>query len=115
MDVGSIQRQTDSAYCIKPSGPPHAQAPVCTGSSASAGAFAITNPDFTTRALRGNAVRRWEYRPGSTVYAVWQQTRSDANLYGAVGNLAFNRDPAYLLRAPSDNIFLIKLDWWVGR
>ena len=75
----------------------------------------IKNPDFTTRALRGNAVLRWEYRRGSTVYFVWQQTRKDPTLYGGVGSLAFNRDPAYLLRAPADNIFLIKVDWWVGR
>ena len=38
-------------------------------------AFILGNPDFNVRSLRGNAVLRWEYRPGSTVYLVWQQRR----------------------------------------
>lgn len=32
--------------------------------------------DFTARALQGNAVLRWEYRPGSALFLVWQQQRS---------------------------------------
>ena len=30
--------------------------------------FSIANPDFRTHSLRGNAVVRWEYRPGSALY-----------------------------------------------
>ncbi|NOT06824.1 MAG: carbohydrate binding family 9 domain-containing protein, partial [Gemmatimonadales bacterium] len=33
-----------------------------------AAAFTQANPDFNLRSLRGNAVLRWEYRPGSTLY-----------------------------------------------
>jgi len=113
-DVGSIVHLADGTFCIDPSGPVGGS-PVCSGPGATPGAFAISNPDFTVRSLRGNAVLRWEYRPGSTVYFVWQQTRSDNTLYGTLGSLSFNRDPSYLLRAPSDNIFIVKFDWWVGR
>jgi hypothetical protein len=114
-DVGSIVQQSDGSYCIDPNGPAGGNVPACSGFSPTPGAFAILNPDFNTRSLRGNAVLRWEYRRGSTVYFVWQQTRSDDNLYGNVGNFTLNRDRGYLFRAPADNIFLIKLDWWVGK
>src|SRR4029078_10984670 len=39
--------------------------------------FSIGNPDFRTHSLRGNAVVRWEYRPGSALFFVWQQQRED--------------------------------------
>jgi hypothetical protein len=114
VDVGSIS-EGDGEYCIDPTGPAGGGKPVCNGPDATPGAFAILNPDFNTRSLRGNAVLRWEYRPGSTIYFVWEQTRYDDNLYGPVGNFALGRDEGYLARAPPDDIFLIKLDWWVGR
>src|SRR5438309_1140935 len=38
-------------------------------------AFTFDNPDFRTRSLRSNAVLRWEYRPGSTLFVVWTQSR----------------------------------------
>jgi hypothetical protein len=31
--------------------------------------------DFDLRSLRGSAVLRWEYRPGSALFLVWQQER----------------------------------------
>lgn len=33
--------------------------------------------DFTATALTANAVLRWEYRPGSSVYVVWQRASGD--------------------------------------
>jgi len=114
-DVGSIRRQPDGSYCIDPSGPPGSTAPVCGGAGATPGAFAIANPDFNTRSLRGNAVLRWEYRSGSTLYFVWQQRRSDDALVGDAATFALGRDRGLLFRSPADNIFVIKMDWWVGR
>lgn len=32
--------------------------------------------DFNVKEFLSNLVMRWEYRPGSTVYLVWSQTRS---------------------------------------
>ncbi len=72
------------------------------------------NPDFHRRALRSNLVLRWEYRPGSTFFAVWQQSR-DRDFDEA-------RDPAFrpagdLTRAfadDGDDIFLIKFNRWFG-
>ncbi|MEO7966952.1 MAG: hypothetical protein ABIT38_23895, partial [Gemmatimonadaceae bacterium] len=45
-------------------------------------------PDFNLRSLRGNAVLRWEWRPGSTIYFAWQQSRSNIAPYG---DFSFNR------------------------
>ncbi|HSG09201.1 MAG TPA: DUF5916 domain-containing protein [Longimicrobiales bacterium] len=70
------------------------------------------NPDFNYRSLRGTAVLRWEYRPGSTLYVAWQQARSD---YAAgVGDFDFARDRQALFRAKADNVFVIKASYWLS-
>ena len=74
--------------------------------------FSFNNPDFNFRSLRGNAVLRWEYRPGSTVYVVWQQSRSDSELYG---DFDLGRDTGAIFRGKPDNIFLVKFNYWVGK
>ena len=74
--------------------------------------FTIDNPDFSQRSLRGNAVFRWEYRPGSVLYVAWTQSRlSDASF----GDLNFQRDRSALLATRPDNIFLVKASWWLPR
>lgn len=78
-----------------------------------AASFALDNPDFNLRSLRGNAVLRWEYRPGSTLYLVWTRNGSDFERY--VGDFSFSRDLSRLTDARSDNIFLIKASFWLNR
>jgi hypothetical protein len=74
--------------------------------------FTIANPDFTETSLRGNAVFRWEYRPGSVLYVAWTQSRlADA----AFGDLEFGRDRSALLATRPDNILLVKASWWIPR
>jgi hypothetical protein len=70
------------------------------------------NPDFNVRSLRGSAVLRWEYRPGSTLFFVWQQERSGSTAYG---DFAFDRDASAVFRQHPDNIFVIKASYWMGR
>ena len=36
----------------------------------------VRNPRFNVQSLRANAVLRWEWRPRSTLFGVWQQDRS---------------------------------------
>ena len=76
-----------------------------------AGTFDIPDPNFNFRSLRGSAVVRWEYHPGSTVYFVWTQERSGS---AALGDLQLTRDLKGLVRAQPDNIFLVKFSYWVG-
>jgi hypothetical protein len=73
--------------------------------------FVIPPRDFTFRSLRGNAVLRWEYRPGSTLFLVW--TRSGESSLGR-GRIDFGDDASALFRGPSQNIFLIKVNYWWG-
>ena len=74
-------------------------------------ALTFENPDFNFRSLRGNAVMRWEYRPGSTVFLVWTQSRSSED---PVGDFQFRRDRSALLDARADNVFLVKVNYWIG-
>ena len=74
--------------------------------------FTIANPDFTDRSLRGNAVFRWEYRPGSVLYLAWTHTRSGSSPFG---DLDLARDRNALFGDRPDNIFLVKASWWLPR
>ena len=97
----SIARDaTTGTYTVDPDG---------TGPAAP---FSFADPNFSARSLRGTAVLRWEYRPGSTLYFAWTQQRSGQ---GIDGKLDFSRDQAALWRDPADNVFLVKVNYWLGR
>jgi hypothetical protein len=74
--------------------------------------FSFADPDFNYKSLRVNAVYRWEFKPGSTLYAVWTQQRENNE---ADGPFSLNRGMSRLMRAPSDNVFMVKLSYWLGR
>ncbi len=74
--------------------------------------FYIDNPDFNYKALVGSAVLRWEFRPGSTLYLVWTRNGSDDS---NPGNLDFSRDIKDMFNADADNVFALKLSYWLGR
>lgn len=78
----------------------------------SAPAFTLPDPDFNIRSLRGNAVLRWEYRPGSTLYLVWQQRRFGSE---RIGEFDFSNDADALLNLPPENVFALKATFWWGR
>lgn len=77
------------------------------------GAFPIRfgDPDFNVRSLRTNLVLRWEYRPGSTLFVVWQQDRSGA----AASDLALRSDLGELMGDPGRHVVLLKATYWFGR
>lgn len=98
-DNGSEIVQTDEGYSVDPD-----------GASGSAESFALENPDFNFKSLRGNAVLRWEYLPGSTIFFVW--THGQTN-FDNPGDFKFGRDLGRMLGAPDhENVFLIKLAYW---
>jgi len=72
----------------------------------------LPNLDFNFRSLRGTAVLRWEYNPGSTLFLVWTQTRSDVE---EIGDFRFGHSLDQLFNAKPDNIFMIKLSYWLSR
>jgi len=68
--------------------------------------------DFELRSLRGSAVLRWEYRPGSALFLVWQQQREGASF---TGDFAQAENDGSLFRDPVRNILVIKASWWLSR
>ena len=72
--------------------------------------FAGDNPsDFNFKQFRSNSVLRWEYRPGSVLFFVWQQGRQD---FRDPGTFDVGRDLGNLFRTRADNTFLIKASYW---
>src|SRR5688500_5288620 len=88
------------SYDVDPDGP------------GAAPSFSIDNPDFRTHSLRGNAVVRWEYRPGSALFFVWQQERSDYLPFE--GGFRTAREARHIFGRPS-NVFLVKATYWFAR
>ena len=71
----------------------------------------FANPDFNQRSLIGNAVLRWEYLPGSTLFVVWQQSRFNSE---GRGDMSLGRDYDALFGKNPNNHFLIKVNYWLG-
>ena len=105
VNAGTVAMQRDTAgvitrYTIDPDG---------TGAALP---FSFANPDFSQQSLRGNAVFRWEYRPGSVVYFAWTHSRFRED---GQGSLDFARERDALYSAHPDNVFLVKASWWIPR
>lgn len=83
-----------------------------TGFPAPGNPVSFGDPDFHERALLGNTVVRWEYRPGSALFFVWQQRRSGE---GSLGDFELARDVSGLFRIAPENVFAIKATYWIGR
>ena len=71
-----------------------------------------SNPDFNYRSFRTTNVLRWEYKPGSALFVVWQQGREDVFDYG---RFQFGRDFGGTFSAPARNVFLVKMSYWINR
>jgi hypothetical protein len=68
--------------------------------------------DFTFRSLRGNALLRWEWRRGSTLFVAWQQTRE--GFQADYARLDLGHERAELFRNRPDNVFVIKINYWLN-
>jgi hypothetical protein len=69
------------------------------------------NADFNIRSFRTTNVLRWEYRPGSQMFVVWQQGKSDSQEYG---DFRFGRDFGGVFSSPAHNVFLVKFSYWLN-
>jgi len=73
--------------------------------------FSLPRLDFSRLSFRSNLVLRWEWLPGSTAFLVWQQNRFEDEFTARSIGLSDLRDAA---RASGDNIFVIKVSYWLG-
>lgn len=99
-DRGTIARDAGTGtYTVDPDGAGAAQA------------FTFPDQNFNFRSLRGNAVFRWEYRPGSTIFVVWQQSRQGSE---NIGDFSFSRDFGEVFKSPATNVLAVKVTYWMG-
>ena len=70
--------------------------------------YSFSNPDFDFLQFRSNMVIRWEYKPGSTLFLVWTQSRSDTRL---LNDHSFNSLSQNLFDIYPDDVFLIKFSY----
>ena len=69
------------------------------------------NPDFNVKSFRTTNVLRWEYKPGSTLFVVWQQAREND---AVPGGFDVGRDARAIFGVPPRNVFLVKLAYWLN-
>ncbi|MSR22100.1 MAG: hypothetical protein EXR92_00925 [Gemmatimonadetes bacterium] len=108
-EVGRVEAAGDGSYVVDPDG------------SGPAGEFSANDLSFNRRSLLGNAVLRWEWRPGTTLFLVWQQTRSGKltpdvgdTAQQRIGSFNLGRDAGALFGLRPNNIFVIKLNYWLN-
>jgi hypothetical protein len=72
---------------------------------------------FNFRQFNSNAVVRYEYRPGSTLFVVWQQGRNNYLTPadpGYEGSYSFRRDYGSVFADHPNNTFLVKWSYWLN-
>ena len=67
--------------------------------------------DFKVLSFRTTNVMRWEFKPGSTLFVVWQQGREG---FRQDGLFRFGRDYRDVFSTPSSNALLVKLAYWLN-
>ena len=72
--------------------------------------IALSNPDFDVLSFRSNMVLRWEWRPGSTFFLVWQQNRSASD---DEGRFVRPGDLYDSLTADGENVLAVKFTYWL--
>lgn len=97
---GSTISLSDGTYTVDPDGAGPAQS------------FTFSDPAFNFKSLRGNAVFRWEYMPGSTLYLVWTQSRSMSDSYS---DFALGPSIHQIANSVPDNVFMVKCSYWWNR
>jgi hypothetical protein len=98
-DNGSTIAPDQSDFTVDPDG------------AGPASSFWLGNPNFRSRSFRLNAVWRWEYRPGSTLFLVWSQTRY-GDFSGVSVGLAPDLRRATFVDRPT-NVLMLKVNYWL--
>lgn len=73
------------------------------------GKFSFRNPDFSFNEFRSNLVVRWEYLPGSTLYFVWENSRTNRDDRYRSG---WNNNLDRLFGLSASNTLVMKINYW---
>jgi hypothetical protein len=101
-DGTTITRQPDKSYVVTDSR--------IGASGDTAATFGIPYRDFNVRSMRSNMVLRWEYRPGSTLFLVWQQNRFGEEAHGDLVGIPHLFQG---FREVGTNFFALKATFWI--
>ena len=106
---GTLSQDEGGHYNIDPDG------------AGPAASFRVTDRDFSYRSFLGNAVLRWEWRPGATLFLVWQQRRINSitgqgqdGEYPWIGTFNLGRDLDDMFNIAADNVLMIKVNFWIN-
>ena len=90
----------ERAFAVDPDGP------------GPAAPFRLDDPSFNFKSLRVNAIFRWQFRPGSTLYFVWTEQRQD---FARPGEFNLGADLRSMFSAKPDDVVMVKMSYWLGR
>jgi hypothetical protein len=78
--------------------------------------YTVNDWDFSYAAVNLNLVYRWEYRPGSTFYLVWTQSRNTYEDRYNMGNAHFSPDigGGQAFHNEPENRVLAKVTYWIA-
>lgn len=71
--------------------------------------YKFSNPDFNFQEFRSNLVVRWEYKLGSTLYLVWQHSRTGSDSYP---DHSLDNNFGNLWNIYPTDIFMLKFNYW---
>jgi len=72
--------------------------------------FSLPDRNFNSLSFRSNLVMRWELRPGSTLFLVWQQNLSESTRDGSFVRAG---DLLDVFGAPGRNVLALKMSYWL--
>lgn len=72
--------------------------------------FTLPDANFNALSFRSNLVLRWELRPGSTLFLVWQQNLSEGRNSGEYVSPGSLFD---VFGAPGRNVLAVKMSYWL--
>jgi hypothetical protein len=73
--------------------------------------YYLGDTNLNYKIFNANMVLRWEYLPGSTLFFVWTQMRQEVDkLYYT----PFHNNITNTFKIPSDNVVLLKLNYWLS-
>jgi hypothetical protein len=75
------------------------------------GDYNISNPDFNFQQFRSNFVAKWEYHLGSFIYLIWSSNRTGLN---SSSDTSYGQSLNQLIKIFPNNVFLIKLSYWLN-